>query len=1069
MTPSEWERIKQIFDAALSQPSGERAEFISRNCDGDHRLEAEVHGLLGADERVGRFLETPMFDIQADEPLSSGQTLSRRFKILCLIGEGGMGTVYKALDTDLGINVALKTIRSEISSNANSLARFKQEIQLARRITHPNICRTFDLGKHSPDSGSIGGTRQDITFLTMEFLDGETLADLLRRDNRLCEIQALEIIGQIVDGLDAAHNLGIIHRDIKPSNILLAPVGNKTRIVITDFGLARTIVSIPNMGEDLSSLTGTGFALGTLAYMAPEQLDRSTVSIATDIYALGILMYEMITGVRPFEDGSPISVLSRLKGVPSPRIFVPNLNPQWEAAIVGCLHLDPPSRFQNVREVLNVIVGSDSCRKSAQPAPVRTAVRIVDSRTMYSARRIIRKHILTAVVAISLTSLALFALFSRHYWEQRNAATTAGAAIIMTDIRNDTRNKLFDGVTDLIRNQLSQSSYFNIVDQPTIEGILGQMIRPNDSIRIPSTAREVAMRTGAPRVIFGAVSRVGDSYVLDIDIEQPDNNPNKARAHWEKHWSWRPAESLEASKSIPDGFLDVIRESSDWMRQEVGEAANDIGRLDAPPRDVTTDNWEALSEFAVAERLKAGNDRNGAIIALRNAIKADPHFALAYVRLGDVLTSMLRYEEGYRAYAEGLEQGEGRRLTRRERDRLKGIFAIDTEDFETAEAAFHDYATYYSGDDLGWFYRGYPLMMMGRVEEAITTLKKAAELAPSKPFAPLHISRFNLILGSFEEARKWTSYLRQRGHDDDANYSDGANEFLQGNYEKAMELFSALRDSKDLQYRSFSFVLQACVAAERGRYGDAVQYLNDGINADLANGDIPDRARKLLDRAYLEFKLHDYETSMNDCLSALKLDRSLRSSVDAGSILGRSASEVTGTLKVRLVAALLSVEAKLPKEHLRPVSDIVRARLRGEILLAQGKCDLALEEFRRADHLDAPANDREYLARGFMDASMKQADPVLSRSYKQAALAAYSHDIVRPGQIWQQPQNYYPGYLSDQEFNYARLASQLGQFDGATQNKLNQYLTRRATADSGLVDIEEAKELAKRKEKQNLK
>jgi tetratricopeptide (TPR) repeat protein len=314
------------------------------------------------------------------------------------------------------------------------------------------------------------------------------------------------------------------------------------------------------------------------------------------------------------------------------------------------------------------------------------------------------------------------------------------------------------------------------------------MRRPANSVIDPATAREIALRSGAARVIFGAVSRVGDSYNLDVEIEQPDNSPDRMHTQWTRHWTWTPSSPAD-NKTIPTEFLAAVRDSSEWIRSQFGESANDIARMDTPPQDVTTANWEALSEFAQAEKFYADAKPDSAVVALGNAVNADPHFALAYARLGDVLVSLNRYEEGYGAYRSALAEEQQQRLTRRERDGLKGIYASDARDFSTALTAFTDYTIYYPNDYLGWFYRAYPLRMMGRVEEAITSLRKAEAIDPQRMPAPAGIARYGLILNDFPSSSRWVQHLRNYGHDLDADLIEGESAFLLGSYNQAESSF----------------------------------------------------------------------------------------------------------------------------------------------------------------------------------------------------------------------------------------------------------------------------------------
>jgi tetratricopeptide (TPR) repeat protein len=631
--------------------------------------------------------------------------------------------------------------------------------------------------------------------------------------------------------------------------------------------------------------------------------------------------------------------------------------------------------------------------------------------------------------------------------------------VLLTDFVNNTGEKRFDALTELVRNQLSQSAYFQLVSVARVGEVLVQMIKPQITPEEPSIAREVAMRVGASRVIFGVVSRVGDNYLLDIDVEKPDIDPHRVRAQWGNHWSWSAAtQSDSSSETLPTGLLGAVRDSSDWIRREVGETANDLATLDAPPEDVTTNNWQALVEFAAAEKMNANAGREDSVIALQNAVKADPQFSLAHMRLGDILVSLGRYEEGYRHYEQALKSEGERRLTRREKDRLVGIFALDTGDFDRAEQAFHDYTVYYSNDYLGWFYRAYPLMMMGRVEEALTTLKKAEQIEPSNYSAPNHLARFNLILGRFGEAANWVNRLREIGRSDDADYIQAESEFLQGNYESSKSLLAKVGQTHDPLYRIWNYALQACLAAELGKYKEAIDYLNQGMSIDLEEGDTTDRADNLLARAYLNLKQGNLTASLSDCKEALKLDHSLQRSLTAGTLLSRAASASQGSLKKTILTALQKIQVDLDPGNYPPESSFVRARLSGEMLLVQGKPEQALREFLKADALDAVANDREYLARAFLAVADTSTGNVAT-AWREKALAIYEHIVETPGQIWQEPRNYSPGFWIDTMFDYSRLAINLKVPDG--RDTLERYLHVRESSDPDLSDGKEARNLLK--------
>ena len=243
-----------------------------------------------------------------------GELLAGRFRIVRFVARGGMGEVYEAEDTELNERVALKTIRFEFAEEDRSAERFKREIQLARKVTHLNVCRTFDVFRHI-DTRADGRTAETM-FVSMELLTGETLRDRIRRGGKMTESEALPLVEQMAAGLDAAHRVGVVHRDFKSSNVILVPSEHSpagVRAVITDFGLAHGLV------PSGLSLTGTQEVVGTPAYMAPEQLNGGAITPATDIYALGVVMFEMLTGAVPFNTDNPLSTaLKRLSEPAAP-------------------------------------------------------------------------------------------------------------------------------------------------------------------------------------------------------------------------------------------------------------------------------------------------------------------------------------------------------------------------------------------------------------------------------------------------------------------------------------------------------------------------------------------------------------------------------------------------------------------------------------------------------------------------------------------------------------------------------------------------------------------------------
>ena len=347
---------------ASDLPVSARESYLIEACGTDDVLLHELRSLLNQHDKAESFLRTRPVGSEAMHKqgtsvpfVASGQCLGDRFQIQRFIGCGGMGEVYQAVDLRLSQRIALKLLRPSVFSG-ETIERFRQEVRLARCVTHPNVCRIFDLEEctHSDQLHTL-------VFLTMEFLDGQTLAETLRKRVPMPLPEALPILHQIAQALAASHSAGIIHRDLKPSNVIL--VEGAKRAVVTDFGIAKLLSpSNEAIGLRAETLTGPGNIVGTLSYMAPEQIEGLASTCATDIYMFGLIAYEMITGVQPFSNTTPLAgLVERIKGnLRSPCEYINGMGHQLESMILDCLAPDPSQRIKEARVLIDTLSEEDS-------------------------------------------------------------------------------------------------------------------------------------------------------------------------------------------------------------------------------------------------------------------------------------------------------------------------------------------------------------------------------------------------------------------------------------------------------------------------------------------------------------------------------------------------------------------------------------------------------------------------------------------------------------------------------------------------------------------------------------
>jgi eukaryotic-like serine/threonine-protein kinase len=898
------DRLDEILDAVLAAPEDARTRLVSELCGDDVTLREDVERLLRTASPHDDFLERVVFRLDSsssppDPPRFIPETLlAGRFRVVRMLGRGGMGEVYEAFDIELNTAIAIKTLRVT-ATNAGSVGRLHREVLRARQVAHPNVCRVYDLFSHRN-----GG--DEIPFLTMELVAGVSLAERMA-GTRLSYDETVRIATQVAAAIDEAHRLHIVHRDLKPGNIMLAPAGADMRAVVTDFGLAGQIAEEAGTAARLASQIHGG----TDDYMAPEQRESGIVGPAADIYAFGVLVHEMLTGERP-RDRSDVHL---------------DLPQRWSGALVAALEADAAARPASASEVL------------------RLATETTDSVGRPDDRRQSWRRDRLTIVLIGAAALILLVALSPFIRGVRSDPLEAAVAV-MTPIANRTGEPALDALTDMLQQQLSQSTFLTLLDGGQVRDALRTMARTSDTFLTPELGREIAWRRQADVVVSGRVQPAAQrGYVLSTEVERRAERPDLLGRTWQRTFEARDRAEL----------LRMVQEASRWIRGIAGEAASDIPKADRPVEEVTSPSWEAVALYSRAERLATQQGRlDDTLALLSEAVRLDPDFALAWMRIGDLQMSVRRLDEGAAHWDKALHVLERRQLTKREEYRIRGVYANDTHDYAEAERAYRLWLLEYPHDPKPYFYIARPLMMQGRTDEAIRMMEAARERDRYSYYIPLHLTTLYLRANRLDAAEGTIANLREIGEAAWADSLQGQLDVLRNHAAAALARFEQLGQGTHPLLASRGPVLQAALLADAGRIDEAIARLEQGAAKDLAAGRQKERADKLLFLADLELARGRRRDARDRCVLVEQIDRSARRLAPAAALLARAGYPEDAERMIARFDGARSIRSL----------EVDRRRIRGEVLLARGNARAAWVEFQQAATLDAPGVPLEYLARG---------------------------------------------------------------------------------------------------------
>jgi len=719
------------------------------------------------------------------EKLSRGTTFASRYEIIEELGKGGMGKVYRVEDKKIKEEVALKLIRPEISSDKKTIERFSNELKMARKIGHRNVCKMYDLGEEK-------GTH----YITMEYVPGEDLKSFIRRSRQITGGTAVTIAKQACEGLAEAHRLGVIHRDLKPSNIMIDKDGN---VRIMDFGIARSLKT--------KGITDLGVMIGTPEYMSPEQVEGVEADKRSDMYSLGVILYEMVTGEIPFSGETPLSIAMKHKSEKpqDPREMNPQIPVELSQVILKCLEKSREKRYQTAEELLSELSKIDK--------GIPTDERVIPRRKTSVSKEItvtfnLKKILIPAFAVITLAVIAVL-IFRPFPKREVVPIPSDKPSLAIMYFKNNTGDDSLDhwrsALSDLLITDLSQSKHIRILSAERLFNILQQLDQMGATTYSSEVLKDVAARGGVENVLVGNYMRADDTFRINATLQEARSGEligsESVEGHGEKDFY---AMVDELTRKIKENFKLSERQIAADIDKEVGE--------------ITTTSTEAYKHYSEGRRHHLNGDYPRSIESMLKTVEIDPEFAMAYRSMANAYGNM-----GFSAARRNARQKAFElraRVSERERYLIEGDYYWSSEKtLDKAIEAYRELLELYPGDfiattNLGGVY--------GTMEEWDESLKLHRMRLSNKPVNYLvywNVTEMYMVKGMFDIARQ---VLMSALND----YPDSADFYerlaliyvCQGEYDLALE---EVEKAISLKRDTNPFVLKGAIFHLKGNFSAA--------------------------------------------------------------------------------------------------------------------------------------------------------------------------------------------------------------------------------------------------------
>jgi eukaryotic-like serine/threonine-protein kinase len=873
MQAKRWTEVKEILAAVLELDPSERAAYLAAACSNDANLLQEVQSLLEAYERGGSALERTAAKART---LAPGDRLDV-YEVEDLIGSGGMGEVYRALDTSLGCQVAIKVLPSAFSSDPRRLARFEREARAAAALNHPNILSIHRLGTHD-----------GMLYIVSELLLGRTLRKVLK-ENRLSLNTTVDYALQIASGLAVAHAKGIVHRDIKPDNLFVTDYG---QVKILDFGLAKAVVVVRDAAaveRPQEHLTVRGMPLGTTAYMSPEQARGQEVGPATDVFSFGIVLYEMATGTRPFTGQTPAVITEAILNrnpVPPSRLNG-EVVPDFEAIILCALEKKIEHRYADASAI----------RDDLQQLKEDTeSIRLMGRRS----RPTTKKVLLIVAPAVILVAAILLALFVHHGPKHLTEKDT----VVLADFVNTTGDAVFDGaLREGLSAQLEQSPFLNLLSDDRIAETLSLMGQSRKEHLSHDSAREVCQRTSSAATIEGSISRLGSEYVLGLKAVNCNSGDVLAEQ--------------QVTAPSKEQVLVALDHISTNLREKLGEQLATLQKFNKPLEQVTTPNLEALKAYSLGYETSEIEDNLPASVSLlMRAVELDPDFAMAYARLG---TDYANLGEPAQAAQNIKKAHDGReRVSEREK------FYIDSHyehfvsgNLEAARRTYEGWRQTYPRDPIPRGNLSFIYGFLGDYATELTMRQEALRLDPASAGNYINLVASYVLLDRLEEAEAVAQEAQAHHLDSpDIHFYLYQIDFLQHDEEGMKREATFL--SGNPGYLSVMLYVESETAAMEGHLNTARQLIRRATETAHSNGEKESEADYEAEGALREALFENKSIAKHQAQNALNIFGGRDATAISAVVLGLC-GESAATLKLADVLNRQFPEATLVQSEYLPM------------------------------------------------------------------------------------------------------------------------------------------------------